>query len=47
MNMTDDQIQQKIRREILEGKDPAEEEDTPEFVPFPGHHIYEKHSSAL
>ena len=29
MNMTDDQIQQKIRREILEGKDPAAEEDTP------------------
>lgn len=34
MNMTDDQIQQKIRREILEGKDPAAEEDTP-GVSFP------------
>lgn len=29
MNMTDEQIQQKIRRDILEGKDPAAEEDHP------------------
>lgn len=29
MNMTDEQVQQKIRREILEGKEPAAEKDAP------------------
>lgn len=29
MNLTDEEVQQKIRREILEGKEPAAEEDRP------------------